>query len=155
MDPLIRGGGQEHGLRSGTENVAGIIGFSHALEKAAAKSSSEEKRMQGLFNLFIQEVSNKIPAAEITRPAMGMYSFVHIVFPGVDNERLMMELDEAGIQCAVGSACSASSDEPSHVLKAIGFTDEQAQSSLRFTMGRSTTEKDVKTTVATLAKLLG
>jgi cysteine desulfurase len=75
---------------------------------------------------------------------------IHITIPGIDNERIMMELDERGIECAVGSACSASSDEPSHVLKAIGMTDVEAQSSLRFTMGLETTKEDIKTAVLAL-----
>lgn len=156
LEPLIYGGGQEQGLRSGTENVANIVGFSRALEKAVALRPAEEKRLQSLHKLFVSELDKQLPQVELTMPAWASqaHNFIHIVIPGTDNERLMMELDEAGIQCAVGSACSASSDEPSHVLKSIGFTDQQAQSSLRFTMGRSTSEKDVKTAVATLAKLL-
>jgi cysteine desulfurase len=74
--------------------------------------------------------------------------------PGQDNERLIFALDEAGILCAAGSACSASSDEPSHVLKAMGISDVDAQSSLRFTMGLHTTEADVRQVVATLAGLI-
>jgi len=79
---------------------------------------------------------------------------VHVTFPGVDNERLMMELDEVGILCAVGSACSASSDEPSHVLKAIGLSDTEAQSSLRFTMGIDTNNKDIDKLVGELKRLI-
>jgi cysteine desulfurase len=67
---------------------------------------------------------------------------LHVTFSGADNERLMMELDERGIQCAVGSACSASSAKPSHVLGAIGMSDKDARASLRFSMGRQTTKKD-------------
>jgi cysteine desulfurase len=156
LDPLIHGGGQEHGLRSGTENVANIVGFSYALEKAVELRPAEEKRLQSLHKLFTKELAARVPQAELTIPVQGLAAsnFVHIVIPGTDNERLMMELDEAGVQCAVGSACSASDDEPSHVLKALGFSDEQAQSSLRFTMGRSTTEADIKRVAKTLAQLL-
>jgi cysteine desulfurase len=154
LEPLLYGGGQEHGLRSGTENVAGIIGFSHAFVKAAAMRVDEEKRLAALREVFVKELTRQLPQAELSTTASAAYNFIHVVIPGSDNERLMMELDEAGIQCAVGSACSASSDEPSHVLKAIGFTDQQTQSSLRFTMGRSTTEADVRQTVKTLAKLV-
>jgi cysteine desulfurase len=77
-----------------------------------------------------------------------------VTFPGTDNERLMMELDEKGIQVATGSACSASSDEPSHVLKAIGLTEAEAQATLRFSFGRSTTQKEIQYLVKTLARLL-
>ena len=78
---------------------------------------------------------------------------IHITLPGHDNERLMMELDELGIQCAVGSACSASSDEPSHVLMAIGLSESDAQSSLRFTLGRSNTSADIDAVVRALTQL--
>jgi cysteine desulfurase len=154
LDPLILGGGQERGLRSGTENVAGIVGFSYAFEKAVTLREAEEKRLASLHKLFHSELAAKVPQAEVTTMAVSLYNLIHIVIPGADNERLMMELDEAGIQCAVGSACSASNDEPSHVLKALGFSDRQAQASLRFTMGRSTTEADVLRTVGALAKLV-
>ena len=79
---------------------------------------------------------------------------VHVTIPGIDNETVVMQLDELGIQVAAGSACSASSDEPSHVLKAIGLTDKQAQSSLRFSMGRTTTQKDLDFLVESLAKII-
>lgn len=156
LEPLLYGGGQEFGMRSGTENVAGIIGFSHALERAVAKRPAEEQRFKMLHTLFIQLLEAQSAAVELTLPknANQAHNFIHVMIPGVDNERLMMELDEAGIQCAVGSACSASDDEPSHVLKALGLSDAQAQSSLRFTMGRDTSEADIRKTVATLAKLV-
>ena len=78
---------------------------------------------------------------------------LHITLPGQDNERLMMELDERGFMVAVGSACSASSDEPSHVLKAIGLSDDEARSSLRISMGRETTVDDLRSLVLEIAKL--
>lgn len=154
LSPLIHGGGQEFNLRSGTENVAGIVGFSFALEKASELRNAEEKRMGELWKFFYDQITAKLPKVEVTAAGQGLYSIMHIIVPGTDNERLMMELDEAGIQCAVGSACSASDDEPSHVLKAIGMSDEQAQSSLRFSMGRSTTKADIQKAVDTLAKLV-
>lgn len=153
LEPLIYGGGQEFGLRSGTENVANIVGFSRALEAAVNRRHSEQPHMSKLMVLFVKELVAQVPKATVTLPQMGLHSILHVIIPGIDNERVMMELDEAGIMCAVGSACSASSDEPSHVLKAIGLSDQEAQSSLRFSMGRSTTEADVKKTVETLAKL--
>ena len=79
---------------------------------------------------------------------------ISVTFPGVDNERLMMQLDEAGVMCAVGSACSASNVEPSHVLKAIGLSDGQAQSTLRFTLGRQTTQDDLNKVIQLLKEVL-
>ena len=151
----IVGGGQEFGRRSGTENVAGIIGFSKALEIATAKRPQVTRSMKALQDDFMTQLKKTIPQIEIN----GSLKFrtpnnVHVTIPGCDNERLLMELDERGIVCAVGSACSASSDEPSHVLKAIGLTDAQAQSSLRFTMGRHTTPEEIAHTVTTLTSLV-
>jgi cysteine desulfurase len=155
LSPQILGGGQEYGMRSGTENVANIIGFASALAEAQNLRSSEAKRLSGLRDSFITFLNKKIPQVGITaNPKHILPNNIHLTIPGHDNERLMMALDEQGIMCAVGSACSASSDDPSHVLKAIGLSDEEARASLRFTMGRSTTKQDVSQTVDALAKLI-
>jgi cysteine desulfurase len=154
LQPQIRGGGQERGLRSGTENLANITGLSVALELAQASHKIESKRLADLQQRFEQELQKAIPSLLVNSHGPRLPNIVHITIPGTDNERLMMELDQKGIICAVGSACSASNDEPSHVLKAIGLTDEQAQSSLRFSMGRQTTWRQLLTTVKQLAGLV-
>lgn len=155
LHPLIRGGGQEWGLRSGTENLAGAVGFATALDMAQKRRKDEAVRVRQLQDIFIQQLQSALP--EVSSNG----SFKHrlpnnlsFTFPGADNERLMMQLDEAGIMCAVGSACSASKDESSHVLRSIGLCDEQARSTLRFSLGRGTTEKEVQTVVTTLKALL-
>lgn len=152
IQPLLLGGGQERNLRSGTENVAGSIGFSVALEKAQSRAESERMRVAKLQEQFVHGIAARFPDAVIN--SNGLVNFVHVTFPGADNERLVMELDERGIQCAVGSACSASSDEPSHVLTAISLSDADAQSSVRFTMGRGTTETDITYVIQQLRELL-
>lgn len=155
LKPQILGGGQERNMRSGTENVANIIGFAEALDKVQAMRADETRRLSALRSSFIKLLSEKLPQAEITnKTKYCLPNNVHITIPGQDNERLMMALDEAGIMCATGSACSADSGEPSHVLKALGMTDKQIRSSLRFTMGQSTTLKEIRQTVNTLAKLI-
>ena len=155
LEAMIRGGGQEMGLRSGTENVAGIIGFAEALEAAQAKRAVETRRLQELQRLFIEQIQQQVPGVEINGSRKKrLPNNVHVTIPGVDNERLLMQLDELGVICATGSACSASKQEASHVLNAIGLNDEAARSSLRFTMGRSTTEKDVMRAVEALRKSL-
>lgn len=154
LKPQILGGGQEQGRRSGTENVPGVIGFAKALELASGLRESETRRVGALQRLFIEQLNQKIPTAVVNGSGMRLANNVHITIPGTDNERLIFELDEAGIQCAAGSACSASKDEPSHVLRAIGLSDEAARSSLRFSFGRSTDEGAIKQTVETLAKLV-
>ncbi len=153
--PQILGGGQELGVRSGTENVPGVIGLAAALDLAYSRRSKEVERLQRLQTLFIAMVEDKIPHVLVNGSRKHrLPNNVHVTFPGVDNERLIMALDEAGIQAAAGSACSASSEEPSHVLRAIGLSDEEAQSSLRFTMGRTTSEEDVRYAVDTLVRLV-
>ncbi len=154
LEPLIAGGGQELGLRAGTENVAGAIGLATALELAQQRKSAEVKRISELKTQFIEGIE-KIPGAQINGSLkMSAPHIISVTFAGADNERLMMELDERGIQAAVGSACSASSNEPSHVLKAIGLSDEQARSTLRFSLGRLTSKEDITKTLKTLRELL-
>lgn len=155
LQPLILGGGQERNLRSGTENVANIIGFAKALDIAQANREQESQRLKLLRQTFIASLAERLPEVQLTTSYKHILpNNVHIGIPGQDNERLMMALNEAGIMTAVGSACSASSDEPSHVLGAIGLSEDQARSTLRFTMGRSTTQAQVDETVSALAKLI-
>jgi len=155
LEPLIFGGGQERGLRSGTENVAAIVGFSTALQLAQTLRATETRRLKSLQQLFLDQVTAGIPAAIINGSLKKrLPNNVHLTVPGYDNERLLIGLDEAGILAAAGSACSASREEPSHVLRAMGISDAAARASLRFTMGRATTERDVRRTVAVLAGLI-
>lgn len=151
----VLGGGQERGLRSGTENVSSIVGFAAALTDAADMREAETKRVIELRNELIENLINirgDIVVNGASEPRLA--NNVHITVPGIDNERLLMELDEKGIMVATGSACSASSDDPSHVLSAIGLSDEQARSSLRITLGRSTTAADIKKLTDTLSELV-
>jgi cysteine desulfurase len=163
LTPQTLGGGQERNLRSGTENVAGIIGFAHALQATQQRRDDESIRLGKLQKQFIQQLRDRIPSVVVTclpqdspdtteTPPI-LPNFIHIRIPGADNERLVMELDEQGIQAAAGSACSASNDEPSHVLTALGLDEADAQSSIRFTMGRHTTEADIDRTVEALAAI--
>lgn len=155
LKPLVLGGGQENGLRSGTENMAGAVGLSTALSLAQENRSNENRRLTKLRRLFINEIEKIIPGAVVNgSPKHCAPHIVSVILPGIDNERLMMELDERGITAATGSACSASSDRPSHVLTAIRLSDAQIRSSLRFSFGRQTSEKDIKYTLKTLFQLL-
>lgn len=144
LAPLVRGGGQERGVRSGTENVAACVGFAKALEIAQAGRHDEARRLQTLQKHFMDGIAEKLPVAIIRgHRKQRLPNNVHLTIPGADNERLLIQLDEAGVQAAAGSACSASSDTPSHVLRALGLTDEEARASLRFSMGRGTTVEQV------------
>ncbi len=154
LKPLIVGGGQEFGLRSGTENVPALVGFSKALQQGQTKRRGETERLTALREYFETALIDKSPTVKIN--GLGANRAPHItsvIFSGQDNERLMMELDEAGIQCALGSACSASKDLASQVLKAIGLSEAEARSTLRFSFGSLTTESDLEKTVETIVNL--
>lgn len=154
LEPLIAGGGQERGLRSGTENVPGIIGFATALGQAQNHRHDESKRLTDLQRHFLQQVRDKLPRAIVHGSLKKrLPNNVHLGFPGVDNERLLFELDEIGFMAAAGSACSASKEESSHVLHALGLSDDEARSSLRFTMGRGTTVDAIDKLIAALERL--
>jgi len=154
LQPIITGGGQEFGLRSGTENLAAAAGLAEALSQAQSLRARESKRVMELRTSFERLVIKKVPAAVINGLAKRRAPHVlSVTFPGHDNERLMMLLDEAGIQCAVGSACSAARQEASHVLSAIGLNDGMARSTLRFSLGRATTTADIEKTADELARL--
>jgi cysteine desulfurase len=153
LKPQILGGGQERGLRSGTENVAQCVGLATALEIAQTMRHDETARLQELQAYCFKQLEAELPAVIINGSLKKrLPNNLHITIPGVDNERLLMQLDEAGILAAAGSACSASDEEPSHVLKAMGISEAAAQASLRFTMGRQTTQHDIDTLLAALQR---
>lgn len=155
LEPVIRGGGQERGLRSGTENVAACVGFAKALDTVQSRRSEEAERLAALQNLAFRLIKTRLPAAVVNGSQKHrLPNNLHLTLPGQDNERLLVELEEMGILAAAGSACSASSDEPSHVLCAMGISDVDAQASLRFTMGQTTTEDDLSILISTLANLM-
>jgi cysteine desulfurase len=155
LEPLIYGGGQERGLRNGTENIAAAIGCATALTLAQQARPEETYRLQNLQQQFFAQLKTQIPNVVINGSLKKrLPNNVHVTVPGTDNERLLVQLDEAGILAAAGSACSASSEEPSHVLSAMGVSEADAQSSLRFSMGRQTTKEMVGVAVGTLAGFL-
>lgn len=144
LPPLIHGGGQERGRRSGTENVAGAAGLVAALEEAVASLPEEAARLTALRDKLIRGILAAVPRSRLTGPAEnrlpGSASFV---FECVEGESILLRLDNEGICASSGSACSSASLDPSHVLLAIGLPHEIAHGSLRLTLGRETTEADV------------
>jgi len=156
LKPQILGGGQELGLRSGTENVPAIMGLAAAIELVQTRREFEVARLRDLQDMFVTLLNERLPDVVVNGSLKHrLPNNLHITVPGQDNERMMMQLDEAGILCATGSACSASDEQPSHVLKAIGLSDSQAQSSLRFTMGKATSKADILYTVTNLTRIVG
>ena len=144
LPPLIHGGGQERGRRSGTENVAGIAGMTAALEEAVAGLEGESARLTALRDRLIDGILAAVPRSRLTGPREnrlpGAASFV---FECVEGESILLRLDNEGICASSGSACSSASLDPSHVLLAIGLPHEIAHGSLRLTLGRETSGEDV------------
>lgn len=151
----ILGGGQQRNMRSGTESPASVVGFANAIEIAVKKRAVELARLASLRNEFISGLKN-INSEIIINGSLKYYSphIVHVTFPGTDNETLLFQLDDKGIMAASGSACSASSDEPSHVLGAMGIKEELSRNSLRFSFGRQTTNSDIAYVLKCLQALL-
>lgn len=144
LQPLIDGGGQERGLRSGTENIAGCIGFAAALQLAQSSRHAETKRLHAIQQQFIHNLRQMLPDVRLNGGfRRRLPNNLNLFFPGQDNERLLLQLEQQGILAASGSACSASSTEPSHVLRAIGRSADEARSSIRLTMGRTTSNSDM------------
>lgn len=143
--PRIAGGGQEGGLRSGTENVAGVVGFATAIELVARRRSNEIKRIRKLRDEMQQTLERELPDIIISSDKKrGLVNFLHISFPGIDAERLIFLLEARGVMVATGSACAANKGTQSHVLTAIGMSDEAIRGSLRISLGRLSTEEDCR-----------
>lgn len=155
LAPIIEGGGQERSLRSGTENVAACVGFATALSIAQERKPEEIERLKVLQKYFIEGLKQKLPELCVNGSLKArLPNNVHVTIPGQDNERLLILLDQAGIHAASGSACSASHDEPSHVLAALGLDDSAIRASLRFSMGRDTRQADIDLTIETLVQIV-
>lgn len=154
LKPQILGGGQELGYRSGTENVAGCVGFASALELAVESRKEDADKVRSLSNYFLGKMVNECGAQLNGDPNRRLANNIHVTFDGTDNERVLFSLDLQGVYAAAGSACSASSDEPSHVLLAMGKSTEEARSSLRFSIGKNTTKKEIDYTIEALKNAL-
>ncbi|WUI04447.1 cysteine desulfurase [Spirillospora sp. NBC_00431] len=143
--PLLHGGGQERDVRSGTLDAPAIAGFAAAVQATAARRDAEARRLTELRDRLIDAVRAAVPGAVLNGdPADRLPGNAHFSFPGCEGDALLMLLDARGIACSTGSACSAGVSRPSHVLTAMGATAELARGSLRFTLGHTSTESDVK-----------
>jgi cysteine desulfurase len=140
LEPVNHGGGQERGRRSGTENVAGAVGFATALELANASRAERMERLSALRDELIRGVLSAVPEAMLTgHPTQRLPNSASFCFPSTSGEAVLLQLEERGIVCSSGSACAAGSDQPSHVLLAMGIALEIAQTAVRFTLSDSTT----------------
>lgn len=154
--PLITGGGQERERRSGTENVAGIIGLSVALELADGEREQTGAHCLALRDRIIDEITRRIPDCALNgHPAERLPNNVNFSFEGVEGEPVLLGLDLQGIAASSGSACSSGSLEPSHVLLALGQTADLARGSLRITLGKHNTDAEVDRLLDVLVGLIG
>lgn len=142
LRPVTYGGGQELGLRSGTENVAGVIGFAKAMRLAEKKRKEETMRLANLRDGMQRALTDALPLAIISGSQKHrLANFLHISFPGIDAERLIFQLETQGVYVATGSACAANKGTGSTVLAAIGLDQQARQGSIRLSLGRTTTKQ--------------
>lgn len=146
ISPIIHGGGQEQGIRSGTENVPGIIGLAKALELIQKDSAKETARQIKLRDYFWLQIQKKISDVVLNGSELceeRLSNNLNVCFTGLEAETLILYLDAYGIFAATGSACASDSSEASHVLTACGLSVDKAKSSVRFTLGKPTTKQDI------------
>lgn len=155
LQPLQFGGAQEKAIRPGTENVAGIIGMAKALEIAQRDREVETQHLLPLQESLVRGIQEKITKTRLNgHPTQRLPNNVNISFMDIEGEALILYLDEAGIYTSTGSACTSASLDPSHVILSLGLPYEVAHGSIRFTLGRSTTQKDIDYVIYTLPPLV-
>lgn len=141
IEPLIHGGGQQRGLRSGTEDVAGAVGMATALQLTR---STDAEAVRSRRDHFVARIEQDIPGARLTgHPTQRLPGHASFVLPGISGESVLLDLERHGVICSSGSACAAGSDEPSHVLTAMGIPAEVAQTALRFSFEADITDAEL------------
>jgi cysteine desulfurase len=150
--PLLHGGGQERDIRSGTLDVAGIVGLATAASLAVKHQSEYAARVDALRASLVEGVRTQVCDVVINgHSTHRLPGIAHLTFPGCEGDSLLMLLDARGIECATGSACAAGLAQPSHVLLAMGATEAMARGSLRFSLGHTSTQDDVDAVVEAIA----
>ena len=153
IDRMIDGGSQEKGLRAGTSNVCGAVGFGVAITNAVRDLEENNKKLKNIRKYFLKEVSDSIHNVSLNgHPTQRLLGNVNLSFEGVEGEAVLMMLDNLGVSVSTGSACASGSLEPSHVLVAMGLEPEIAQSSIRFSFGKDTTNEEIDFVVNALHK---
>ena len=152
MTALLRGGAQQRGLRAGTQDIAGAASFATALELAEAERRQEAARLAALRDRLVAGIRSSVPSSELLGdPVDRLPGNAHVLFPGAVGESLLFLLDVAGVAASTGSACQAGVAEPSHVVMAMGRSERDARSVLRFSLGRTSTDADVDAVLAAIA----
>lgn len=152
--PLICGGGQEFGLRSGTENLPGIAGFALAAQLSLQELHTEQQRLRELTDLLETELRRIEPNLIVAGAGTERSNILCCAFPGITGEEMVMRLDLKGICCSPGAACAARSSKPSHVLLAMGYSPGEAAGFLRFSPGRHTTREEILQTADAVRHIL-
>lgn len=148
IKPLLYGGGQEKTLRSGTENIPAIVGFAKALELIEAEKEVENTRLTKLRDYFTEELLTRFPKVRLNGHAQRrLPNNVNVSILDIEGEAFILYMDKYGVACATGSACDSATLDPSHVILALGLPYEFAHSSIRFTLGKRTTKKDIDYTL--------
>lgn len=155
VQPMIYGGGQERGFRSGTENVAAIVGMAKAVTILEEKFTQEVSRLQGYRDTLISEILANTTESHLNgHPSDRLANNAHFRFEGIEGESILLSFKEHNIAVSTGSACSSKTLEPSHTLIATGLLHEEAHGSLELTVGRFTQEEDVKRVIAVLPEII-
>ncbi len=153
LPSLVFGGDQEHGFRAGTENVAGIVALGYAIEESVAEMQSTSSRLKTMVNNTVKGIQETIPSVRMNGDIENrLPGTVNLRFDGVSGESLMNLLDLKGVCVSTSSACNSGKDIPSHVLLALGLSEEQAKSSIRISYGRYNTQEDIETIVEIICK---
>ena len=152
--PVILGGGQERGIRSGTVDVASAAATAAALEEAVAEMAHEQQRIAGLRDAVIAGVKEAVSEVIVAKHEPCLPGHAHFMFPGANADALIMLLDAQGIQVSAGSACASGVLRMSHVLDAMGFSEREAMGALRVTVGRSNTREDVDAFLAAIPEVV-
>ncbi|WP_423181699.1 cysteine desulfurase family protein [Arthrobacter sp. NyZ413] len=156
LEPLVHGGGQERGRRSGTENVAGAVSLATALAIATSEQSERAGRVSQLRDAFIRTILETVPGALLTgHPSQRLPSIASFCFPGTSGESVLLELERFGVVCSSGSACAAGSDAPSPVLTALGIEAEVAQTAVRFSFDSTVTAVELEQAADAVAAAVG
>lgn len=155
LTPLLHGGGQERDVRSGTIDVPAIAGFAAAVELAVKEQDDHRARLAQLRDDLIAGVLAVVPEALVHGdPQLQLPGHANLGFPGCEGDSLLMLLDAQGVECSTGSACNAGVAQPSHVLLAMGCSDEEARGSLRFSLGHTSTPDDIEALVAAIGPVV-
>jgi cysteine desulfurase len=155
IEPLLHGGGQERGLRSGTENLPNIVGFGKAAEIAKKEMETESERLVKLRDRFIKGLLAAAPYSFLNgHPTKRLPNHVSVRYSFIEGESMLLSLDMLGVAASSGSACTAKTLEPSHVLIGIGLKHEEAHGSLLFTLGKQNTEEETDYVVSIMPNIV-